>query len=145
MPTPRLLHPIPVKIRKADREQTAVWDENFREPIGQVRRKQRPIELIAQIKNKIEARAVATSGGVTLQSDGYLLFLWRDLINADVTIDNGDRIVEIGDKDSKRDVDYYIFETTGRGHYPQHGGHTMLKAFFQDRAPSNVRNDGRRL
>jgi hypothetical protein len=144
MPTPTLLHPIPVKIRKADREQTAVWDENFREPVGQVRRKQNPIELIAQVKNKKEDRAVATEGGTSLQSDGYLLFLWRDLINADVTIEQGDRVVEIGSGDSRREVDYYIFETTGRGHYPEHGGHTLLKAFYQDRAPANVRNDGRR-
>ena len=139
MPTPRLLHRTLVKIRKANRQQTAIWDENFREPIGQVRRKQNPIELYAQVKNKKIDTAESTEGGVSLQSDGYLLFLWRDLINADVMIEQGDRIEEIGENDARREVDYYIVQTTPRGHYPEHGGPTMLKAFFQDREPSRHR------
>lgn len=142
MPTPTLLHPIPVKLRKADKKFTAAWDENFREPVGQVRRKQRPIELLAQIKNTKVDVATTTEGGVTLQSDGYLLFLWSDLIAAGVQIEQGDRIVEIGADDGLREVDYYIIQTTPRGHYPEHGGPTLLKAYFQDRESAQHREGG---
>jgi hypothetical protein len=139
MPTPMLLHPIPVKLRKSDRAFTAAWDENFREPVGQVRRKQRPIELVAQVKNIRVENVVLKEGGKSEHADGYLLFLASDLERRKVTIETGDRIVEIGSGSRTREVDYYVVQVTGRGHYPEHFGHTMIKAFFQDREPSRHR------
>jgi hypothetical protein len=139
VPIPNLLHPIPVQLRKSDKEFTAAFDENFREPVGQVRRKQRPIDLRAQIKSTKIDVAVATEGGVQLESDGYLLFLYPDLVKAGVTIEQGDRIIKIGFGDSARDVDYYVIRATPRGHYPEYGGPTMLKAYFQDREAAQHR------
>lgn len=140
MPTPTLLHPIPVKLRKSDHTFTAAWDENFREPVGQVRRKQRPIELVAQVKRKRIEQVIATEGGKSEHADGYLLFLAGDLERKKVTIETGDRIVEIGSGERAQAVDYYVVQVTGRGHYPEHYGHTMIKAFFQDREPSRHRD-----
>jgi hypothetical protein len=142
MPTPRLLHPIPVEIRKADKKFTAAYDENLREPVGQVRRKQKPIKLRAQLKIKDTDSPSAAEGGVNeMTTGGYLLFLTADLKKAQVEIERGDRIVKLGEGDNGREVDYYITKLYWRGHYPEHGGPTMLKAFFQDRSPSRQRED----
>jgi hypothetical protein len=141
MPMPRLIHPIPVEIRKADRKFTAAYDDNFREPVGQVRRKQKPIKLRAQLKIKDTDAATATAGGVQEQSNGYLLFLTADLKRAGVTIEIGDRVVKLGEGDNAREVDYYITKFYWRGHYPAAGGPTLLKAFFMDRQPSRQRED----
>lgn len=139
MPTPRLLHPVPVELRKADRKFTAAYDENLREPVGQVRRKQKPIKLTAQVKIKDTDATTATEGGEQRQSNGYMLFLTADLKKKGVTIDIGDRVVKIGTGDNAREVDYYIVKFHWRGHYPEHGGPTMVKAFFEDRQPSRYR------
>ena len=139
MATPRLLHPIKVFLRKADKEETAVWDEKLKEPIGQVRRKQKPIKLTAQIGKGSADRSVATEGGTSEKSDGYLLFLTSELKLKKVTIEIGDRVIQIGEGDSEREVDYYLLRLAWRGHYPEHRGHTMLKAFFEDRQSSRVR------
>lgn len=141
MPTPRLLHPIPVWLRKADRKFVAAYDENFAEPVGQMRRKQRPIKLSAQLKIKDTDDPDQAPAGVSERSVGYLLFLTADLKKKQVTIDRGDRVVQLGDGDNGREVDYYITKLQWRGHYPEHGGPTLLKAFFEDRQPSRLRED----
>jgi hypothetical protein len=140
MATPRLQHPVNIYLRKADKGETAVWDEKLKEPVGQVRRKQKPIKLRAQIGKGSADRAVATEGGTSEKSDGYLLFLTRELKTAKVTIEVDDRIVQIGEGDSAREVDYYVIRLAWRGHYPEHRGHTLLKAFFEDRQSSRVRD-----
>lgn len=141
MPTPRLLHPIPVWIRKADRKFTAAFDENFGEPVGQVRRKQKPIKLRAQLKIKDTDDPNQLGHGVAERSVGYMLFLTSDLKRAQVTIDRGDRIVQLGEDPNGREVDYYVTKLQWRGHYPEHGGPTLLKAWFMDRQPSRLRED----
>lgn len=140
MATPRLNHPVPVYLRKADKTETAVYDSKLKEPVGQVRRKQKPIKLRAQIGKGTADRSVATEGGTSEKSDGYLLFLTRELKTAKVEIEVGDRVVQIGEDDSKREVDYYVIRLAWRGHYPEHRGHTMVKAFFEDRQSSRVRD-----
>ncbi len=140
MATPRLLNPVKVFLRKLDKEETAAVDDKLKEPIGQYRRKQKPIKLTAQIGKGSADRAVATEGGKSEKSDGYLLFLTRDLKVAKVTIEIGDRVVQIGEGASERQVDYYIIRLAWRGHYKEHRGHTMVKAFFEDRQSSRVRD-----
>lgn len=140
MPTPRLLHPVPVYIRQIDREQTP-QDDRARSPKGQARRKQKPIKLRAQVKIGDTDNPKASPGGVIESSDGYLLFLTVDLRAARVLIDRGDRVVQIGDGKAARDVDYYITKVQHRGHYPGQKGPTLLKAFFTDRHPSRQRGD----
>jgi hypothetical protein len=140
---PRLLHPVPVFIRKKDVEFTAAYDHNLHEPIGQVRREQKPIRLMAQVRINDTDAAQATQGPITETSTGYLLFLTRDLDDARITIERGDQIVQIGEDDFAREVDYYIIKTQWRGHYPRAKGPTLMKAFFEDRHPSRLTNDGR--
>ena len=140
MPVPNLLHPIPIKLRKADRTFTAAYDEGFKEPVGQVRRKQKPIKLVAQINENESDAARATEGGVQKEGDGYALFRTRDLTAARVTLEDGDRIVEIGEGDKRREVDFYIFRFRHMGHYQGPGGSTLLRAYYHDRSPSRVRS-----
>jgi hypothetical protein len=140
MPIPRLIHPIPVFLRKADREQTALMDDNLNEPVGQVRREQTPIKLMAQHGNVKDSAAMATEGGVNEKSDGYLLFLTADLNAARVTIERGDRVVQIGDGDVGREVDFYIVKLKYMGHYPRQRGPTLVRAYYEDRHPSRLRD-----
>jgi hypothetical protein len=140
MPTPNLLHKTPVYIRQIDRSFT-VMDDNLREPIGQVRREKKPIKLIAQVKIGDTDDPDASEGGVTERSAGYLLFRTQDLRAAEVELQRGDRVVQIGDPPNDRETDYYLTKFQWRGHYPEHGGPTLLKAFFADRKPSRQRGD----
>lgn len=141
MPTPRLLHPVPVYLRQIDRKFTAKYDHVLKEPIGQARRDQAPIKLRAQVHIGTTDDPRPSQGGVTETSDGYLLFLVSDLKAAGVTIDRGDRIVQIGEGDGQRETDLYITRMQWRGHYPQHRGPTMVKCYFEDRHPSRQRGD----
>jgi hypothetical protein len=143
MPAPRLLHPVPVLIRQIDRKFTSRWDDNLHEPIGQVRRKDRrkETEVRAQVKIGGTDTPQASEGGVVEKSDGYLLFLTSDLKKAHLTINRGDRVVKIGNGSNGREVDLYITQFEWRGHYPGAQGPTLLKAHFEDRAPSRQRGD----
>lgn len=143
MPTPRLIHPVPVYIRKIDRAQTAEWDDNLHEPIGEVRRDEVPIKLHAQHQPNEEStpRVSFAAGGVILESDGYLLFRTSDLRDADVELEDGDRVVQMGDPPNDREVDFYLGKMKPMGHYPQHGGATLIRAYYADREPSRHRGD----
>ncbi|KKN36508.1 hypothetical protein LCGC14_0772940 [marine sediment metagenome] len=137
MPTPRLLHPVPVELRKKDVART-IMDDNYSEPVGQVHRKQKPVKLVAQHMIKKEKMAVATEGGVQEESDGYLLFRTSDLRDKKCDVERGDRIVSMGGSKNQRTTNFYIVKLQFIGHYPEHGGATLLKAFYQDRQPSRV-------
>jgi hypothetical protein len=139
VPTPRLLHPVPILLRQIDRRFTAEYDDNLREPIGQARREKKPVRLVAQMKIGDTDRPQASEGGVLERSDGYALFRTQDLRAADVELDRGDRIVQIGDEPNDREVDYYITKFVWLGHYPSAKGPTLVKAFFEDRHPSRQR------
>lgn len=141
MPLPRLLHKTPVYIRQIDRKFTARYDHNLKEPIGQVRRPSVPIKLIAQVHIGATDNPTASAGGVTEDSRGYCLFRTADLRDADVTLDRGDQIVQMGDPPNDRATDYYITHFDWKGHYAQHGGPTLVKAFFSDRHPSRQQGD----
>lgn len=137
MPTPRLLHPVPVELRKKDVART-IMDDNYSEAVGQVRRKQKPIQLVAQHMIKKEKMAAATEGGVQEESEGYLLFRTSDLRDKETDVVRGDRIVSMGAAKNKRETNFYIIKLQFIGHYPEHAGATMVKAFYMDRQPSNV-------
>jgi len=106
-----------------------------------MRRKQRPVKLTAQIKITDADAPEQGAAGVSEQSTGYLLFLTADLKVAQIEVSRGDRIVQIGEGDNAREVDYYVTKFQWRGHYPQHGGPTLLKAWFMDRQPSRLREE----
>lgn len=141
MPTPRLIHPIPVFVRQIQRSLT-VQDEDAREPVGQARRKQKPVKLYGQIKTFDPTDAPeSTEGGVTEHTRGYVLFRTLDLKAKRLTLQRGDRIVQIGEGKLAESVDYYITQKPRRGHYPEHRGATLQKFFYTDRKPSRQRGD----
>jgi len=137
---PRLLHPINVLIKKADRLQT-FYDQDLHEPIGQVRRPQKPVVVWAQIKVLESDDPKASVGGVLENTRGYILLRTADLLNKHFTVERGDQIIQIGEGDYAREVDYYITRLQQRGHYPRAKGHTLIKAWFADRHPSRQQGD----
>ena len=141
MSLPRLLNPVPVFLRQIGRSQTAVLDDDLHEPVGQAHRDQKPVELVAQVKEFDSDNAQAAPGGVLEQSRGYLLFRCADLKAACIELQRGDRIVQIGDGDAAREVDLYFVRFQHRGHYARAGGYTLVKAWFADRHPSKQRGD----
>lgn len=141
MPRVRLLHKIPVYLRKSDKDHTALMDDSLHEPIGQVRRPLKPIKLIAQISDGKTNDPKSASGGVVLESDGYLLFRTKDLRAKNTTVDVGDRVVQIGEDENARSVDYYITKLKYMGHYPGKKGASLVRAYYEDRHPSRQRGD----
>lgn len=136
---PRLIHPIAVYIRKKEVEFTAVMDDNLHEPVGQVRRPKKPVKLMCQHKSMSADELRAAFGGAIEQAGGYCLFLTADLTKARVTIESGDRIIQIGDSPNKLDVDYYINRLQHLGHYHFANGPTLLRAYYEDREPTRHR------
>lgn len=128
MVKPRLIHPIRVTLEQLDTTNTR-YDPITREPIPGAARTIR--NLVAQIKWFTERELRGNDAGPQPESKGYLLFRRDDLINAGITIQDGDKVVKLG----HRDALLYITGTVPMGHYPDQGGHTLLKANFADREP----------
>jgi hypothetical protein len=138
MARPHLLHPIPVWVRKIDKALTPLMDDALGEPIGQVFRPQKAVRLRAQIETSADARAEQSNGGIQLRYSGYLLFLTEDLRAARFKLEIGDRIVQVGEKPNDRATDWYVVSTEFLGHYQDQGGSTLVKAFYEDLAPSRL-------
>jgi len=132
LPLPRLLHPTPVKIRKSNRAATK-YDRQAREPVGKVARGP-VIPLFAQVSWKNEKFTIEREGGTTVV-DGYLLFLRTDLERLGIDIEYQDQIIEMGTGAALREVNLYVEAIQYRGHNPNYGGHTLVKAWFSDKDP----------
>jgi len=129
---PSLLHPIPVKIAIRRQDET-LWDTDAREPIGNVATDP-VVPLVAQVSWKT-ADTISDIQGNVERMDGYLLFLRKDLISKGVMVDAGDRIVSIGEGDGEVLMSSWVWRIQRRGHYPNQGGWTILKAWFKDKKP----------
>lgn len=138
MPTPHLIHPVPVFLRKADKANSPVMDPLLHEPVGQVRRES-TIRLLAQVSWGLDQSQQPSEMTVGDTADGYLLFRTLELAAARVQIKPGDRIVKIGEGPVEQVTDLYIVSLKWMGHYPEHGGPTLLRAYFADRSPSRQR------
>lgn len=134
MPIPRLIHPTTVTIEQLDRAAT-LYDDDAREPIGQAARKA-PVVLQAQVLwgggGAQEDSPDPQEAGIREKSSGYLLFRVVDLAAAAVTLQREDRITSIG---ILAGLNLYLTEFHPMAYYPDQGGHTLLKCFFEDRAP----------
>jgi hypothetical protein len=119
-----------VTIQQRDNANTVV-DSKFREPIQQAARKSN-VTLNGQAKWFSDEELRMRKGGAEQESDGYVLFRFVDLAAAGATITQGDRIIKIG----LIDTDVYVTKLQQEGHYPDQGGATLVKAFFQDRTPA---------
>ena len=130
MPLPNLIHPVPVIIEQLDEGET-YYDEDAREPIQDGAR---PVQvtLQGQVEWRSQKNAQQTRAGVVEGADGYVLFRLIDLAAAGITIDREDRFARIGGIDT----DVYVHRLEWVGHYPEFGGPTLLKAYFEDRGPA---------
>lgn len=132
LPLPRLLHPTLVKIRKVSTAGTK-YDRQSREPIGKAARGAE-IPIYAQVSDR-GSKFVIEREGAKVVVDGYYLFLRTDLVALGIDIEYGDQVVERGEDNALRQVNHYIEMVQDRGHNPNYGGHTLLKAWFSDKAP----------
>lgn len=126
---PNLLHPVPIIIQQLDTANTE-YDSRHREPIQQSARKTNQI-VNGQVNFIKQKEMFITNGGIELKADGYILFRYYDLDSKSITLQINDRISKIGNINT----DYYIIKLTPRGHYPEFGGATLVKAYFNDQQP----------
>jgi len=127
---PKLLHPVPCVIEKIDRAGT-IMDEDAREPIQSASRPT-TVTVPGQVEWGTQMGLEAAKTGPRETSSGYVLFRRIDLEAAGVTLEDNDRLAKLGDVET----DVYINRLEWKGHYPDQGGPTMVKAYFADRAPS---------
>lgn len=133
LPYPRLIHPIPVWVRLRNQSDTK-FDPDTNEPIGKVARNE-PVKLQCQV-NKKSFELVMSKEGKKLKEDGYLLFLRKDLNERGIDINEGDEITQIGEGEYERTgLNLYFNNIVDRGHNPNFGGSTMIKAYFTDKKP----------
>ena len=136
MPVPTLIHPVPVKLRQISRS-TTFYDDDAREPIQHATRLATKT-IQGQVSWKSQFDIGHNKAGTVLNASGYVLFRKIDLDAQSIVLQDNDRIIQIG----TRDTDVYINKLVPTGHYPDIGGHTMIKAFFADRAPSKQTRGG---
>lgn len=130
MPIPRLIHPVPVTIEQISKAAT-IYDDDAREPIQFAAR---PVtkKVDGQVKWQSQFSEQNTRAGTVESASGYVLFRQIDLTAKAIVLQREDRFSRIG----TRDTDVYITSLRPVGHYSDQGGHTMIKAFFDDRQPS---------
>lgn len=153
MPTPNLIHPIPVTILRQDRTQT-IFDPRARAPIRSlVHKGESPgapaesLDLEAQVnfndghiqKSKFPA------GGKERESIGYLLFRVVDLVSAGVATDNGDGTITFsiaeGDRITRigyRRTNFFVTFFRDVAGYDDVAGLTLLEVNFMDRNPAST-------
>jgi hypothetical protein len=133
---PRLIHPVPIVIEQVDEANTN-YDDHHREPIQQSKRKT-SVTIKGQVRWAVpdDVELQITIGGKQIQADGYVLFRFKDLTAASVTLKENDRFISIGGET----VDVYIVKFRPMGHYPRAGGPTLVRAYFMDRTP--IRSQG---
>jgi hypothetical protein len=130
MTIPNLIHPVPIKIEQLDTGAT-YYDEDAREPIQFAARKTlKTVE--GQVKWGAQKDDSDSKMGSILGARGYVLFRRIDLAAQSIELADGDRFTEIGGIST----DVYISRLEWTGHYPDEAGPTMVKAYFEDRAPA---------
>lgn len=132
MPQPRLLHPVLCTIEQIDHNATILNDPLLKQPIGRVGRAS-SVQIYGQIADGNSKKVSMQEAGRTELYDGYVLFRTLDLQAANVTLQIGDRITEIGEGVNVRVQNLYIISLKYEGHYPSATGATLVKAFYQDR------------
>lgn len=127
---PRLIHPITITIEQIDKGAT-IYDHDTREPIQQASRSS-TVTIKAQIRFRSLDEVDLRRGGDRLDARGYVLFRRKDMEKQSITINPNDKITSIGHQTG---LEYFITRIEWIGHYPLHNGPSLLKAWFDDRAP----------
>jgi hypothetical protein len=128
---PMLPHPTSVTIEPLD-ESVLIKDADARE----VKRGERggtPFTIDAQIKWNDFATPLVLAQGVREEFDGWILVRCCDMDDLGITIKRRDRITAMG---TLTDLSLYILGSQPLGHYPDQGGHTLLRYYFSTRKPS---------
>jgi hypothetical protein len=130
MPVPNLIHPVPIIVEQLGTSDT-LMDNDIREPIQQsVRAASKTVQGQVNWDESDGLRMAA--GGNMPSSSGYVLFRFVDLDAKSIILKVNDRLLKIG----HAVTNVYITRFKLVGHYPDTGGATMVKAFFDDRTPS---------
>ena len=131
---PRLLHPTKIYIKQKNTSNT-LYDDNAREPLGRITR-DTTITPNGQVMWKSQ-KVFVQSSGIIENTDGYILFRVYDLNKDSITLNQGDLIVKMGTGRAEITLSpqLYICGFDHRGHYPDQGGRTLLKAWFKEKAP----------
>lgn len=129
MPIPNLLHPVPIDVVSIDSANT-VQDDNHRESVQQSVTTS-TLGVPGQVKWFSEEMEV-DAGGRKVKATGYVLFRYLDLTARGVTLKFNNRFTKIGNTICL----VFVVGFTPAGHYPDQGGATMVKAFFNDRQPA---------
>jgi len=130
MVNPRLLHPVDIILEQLDIAST-YYDDDARESIQQVARKT-SVTIKGQANWGAQMELSPTKTGAREGSRGYVLFRKVDLDAAGISLKDNDRFKKIGDIDT----DVYVSRLEWLGHYPGHGGPTLVKAYFEDLRPA---------
>ena len=129
MSTPNLIHPVPIIIQQIDKD-TTLYDEDYREPIQQSRRKAR-VTVPGQVAWGADTRLVTNRAGVESSSTGYIIFRYIDLDAQSIVLQLDDRIISLGGVEA----DLYVISFRPMGHHVDRQKPTLLKALFADRHP----------
>jgi len=135
MPTPRLLHKVPVTIELIDKAETA-YNVNAGEPIRTAERTP-TVTLPGQIHWGTEDKPDFEKAGVVENSDGWVTMRTKDL-NAQSLIDEkgnpgilrGSKFIKFGKQDG---LELFVVQSKPLGHWPDKNGMTLVRVYFQDR------------
>jgi len=125
---PNLIHPVPVELEQLSTAST-FYDEDAREPVQQVARATK-VTLSGQVSWGEDEGLQMEATGRAETATGYVLFRRIDLAAVAVTIRINDRFTKLGGIVTN----VYVVRLQWLGHYPDQGGPTLLKAWFQDRS-----------
>ncbi len=129
MPVPRLLHPVPIDVLSIDDANT-IQDDNHREPVQQSVTTP-TLGVPGQVERYGEEMEIDL-GGRKVKSTGYVLFRYLDLTARSLTLKFNSRFTKLGNET----VLVFVVGFKPVAHYPDQGGATMVKAFFNDRQPA---------
>jgi hypothetical protein len=135
MPSPRLMHPVPVTIEQINRDQL-IANVNARETFHGARQiSKRTVELQAQHRKMGSNVPAVSAAGFNDVSTGNILVRTKDLRRLGVVLKRGDRIVKIGRGPNALTMDAYLLAVEEMAHYPSQGGPTLQKWHYGDRDP----------
>lgn len=132
MPVPRLLRPA-LLVVEAIEKGTTVYDDDYREPIGDPDRTE--YRIMAQRSNVHRQMPAFEQAGVNEQVRGWFTIRIRDAEALGWTPRRGDRFVKFG----RHGIELYAVNPEPIGHWEK--GATLLRIYFSDRRPAAVEPD----
>lgn len=135
MPTPKLLHKVPVTVALINKAST-VYNANAGEP---VRAANRAVTVIipGQIHWGSEDVPDFEKEGVVEKSDGWVTMRTKDLTARGLVdekgnpgIERGAKFIKFGKQDG---LELFVTKSKPLGHWPDKDGFTLVRIYFEDR------------